>query len=105
MKGNTLVKMVNKVIKHILRIKNRQIKLERERSHAAEEANRILSAYVAFLAGRTGEVRVPRAEIGRMLGKCNASVARSGEDYVISIDSKVPLMRPQAMEDAKDGGN
>lgn len=105
MKGNTLVKMVNKVIKHLLGIKNRQIRFERERSRAIEEANKILSAYVTLLAGRTGEVRVSRSEIGRLLGKCNAKVARSGEDYVISIDSEEPLTPAQAMEDAEDAGD
>lgn len=105
MKGNTLVKMVNKVIKHLFGIKNRQIRFEREKSRAVEEANKILSAYVTLLAGRTGEVRVSRAEIGRLLGKCSARVARSGEDYVISIDSEQPLAPAQAMEDAEDVGD
>ena len=85
-KGSLLVKLINKTIKHLLGIKNRQIRTERERSRAFEEANKILSAYIALLTEKYGEIKVSRAEIGRIIGHIHTSVSRSGDDYVITVD-------------------
>ena len=80
------MRMVNKIIKHLLGIKKRQIRYERERSRAIEESNKILSAYITLLSEKMGEIRVPRAEVSRVLGKCRVRVSRSGEDYVIFVE-------------------
>ena len=55
-KGSMLVRMVNKIIKHLLGIKNRQLRYERERSRAIEESNKILSAYITLLSEKMGEM-------------------------------------------------
>ena len=104
MKGSMLVKMVNKVIRCLLGIKNRQIRFERERSRAMEEANKILSAYVTFLSERYGELRVPRAEIARLLGHSNVRVSRNDDDYVIFIENDEPIDHLDVTGEYEDGG-
>lgn len=86
MKGNMLVRIVNGMIRHLLGIKNRQVRFERERSRAIEESNRILSAYLALLLKERGEVRIDRRTIGDAIGRFSARVRCDGEDYVISIE-------------------
>lgn len=103
MKGNTLVRIVNKIIRHLVGIKNRQIRFERERSRAVEESNKILSAYIALLAKKSGEIRVSREEIGRVLGQVRAMVSRSDEDYVITIEHDEALSFPCCVTETEDG--
>ena len=104
MKGSMLVKMINKVIRRLLGIKNRQIKSERERSRALEEANRILSAYVTLLAKKYGELRVSRAEIARLLGHSCVTVERSGKDYLILPKTDESVEHLFEASEFEDGG-
>ena len=86
MKGNMLVKIVNGMIRHLLGIKNRQVRFERERSRAIEESNRILSAYLALLMKDGDEVRIDRRAISDAIGRFSAKVRCDGENYVISLE-------------------
>ena len=104
MKGSMLVKMINKVIRRLLGIKNRQIKSERERSRALEEANRILSAYVTLLAKKYGELRISRAEIARLLGHSFVAFERSDDDYLIRTKADESVEHHFEASEFEDGG-
>ena len=79
------MKLKNKIVGGLLRMKNRQIRAERERSRALSESNSILSAYVASLIEERGGARVSREQIKNAIGKYTAKVISDGADYVISI--------------------
>ena len=79
------MKLKNKIVGGLLRMKNRQIRAERERSRALSESNSILSAYVASLIEGRGGARIPREQIKNAIGKYTAKVISDGADYVISI--------------------
>lgn len=76
------------IIGNLLRYKNRQIKLERERAILGEEVNGILATYLALLVSKK-EVRVSCDEISALLGKYRAVVEREGEDYLIKVVASV----------------
>ena len=84
MKGNTRMKKRLGIIGNLLRYKNRQIKLERERAILGEEVNRILATYLALFISKD-EVRVSCEEISATLGKYRAVVSKEGEDYLIKV--------------------
>jgi hypothetical protein len=74
------------MFKALIALKNKQIRLERERSRGYKEANDILAAYLALLAKRHGSVRVPKDEIRGVLGGYRAVVGTVGDDYVITVE-------------------
>ena len=86
MKGSMQMKLTNKMFKALIALKNKQIRLERERSRGYKEANDILAAYLALLAKRHGSVRVPKDEIRDALGGYRAVVGTAGDDYVICVE-------------------
>ena len=87
MKGNTRVKIGNRIYRCLIAVKNRQIRLERERVRAFEETNRILSAYIAILVEKQGGARIPKELVREALGCYKISVKDSGDDYLIDVAS------------------
>ena len=57
---------------------------------AQEESNYIFAAYIKFLLercyGRSGYIRVSKAEIRRVCGNYNVRAEDTGEDYVLYLD-------------------
>lgn len=74
-----------KIIRGILKRKNAQLRDERQKYEAEKAANLILSAYVAVLAARCGELRIPKKEISEALGRFFVNASVSGDDYVIEV--------------------
>lgn len=72
-------------LRYVLKQKNMQICAEREKYQAERAANSILTAYVFYLASQHGVVRIPKAEISALLGKCDAHAYSDGDDYVIEV--------------------
>ena len=83
---------LKKIMNFLTEMKNRQIRLAREKIRAFEETNKILSAYVALLVEQQGTVRIPKKMISEALGSYKASATESGEDYIIKIEKIVPEM-------------
>ena len=83
------MKLTNKLVGGLLRFKNRQLRDERAKSHALDETNSILSAYVASLIDERGGAKISREKIKNAIGKYVASVRVEGGDYVISISKNV----------------
>lgn len=79
------MRMLKRLISYLWRLKNRQVKALLERISVLEESNSVLSAYIAFLVKEKGILRVPRSEIGRLIGRFSASVSTDRDDYVIQI--------------------
>ena len=95
---------LKKIMNFLTEMKNRQIRLAREKIRAFEETNKILSAYVALLAEQQGTVRVSKKSVSEALGSYKASVAESGDDYIIKIEkvvSEMPIL-PEAAADLAD---
>lgn len=76
-------------LRHILKQKNLQILSEREKYQAEKAANSILSAYVFYLASERGVIRVPKAVVSDLLGKCEVIAYSEGGDYVIEAKRSV----------------
>ena len=69
----------------ILRHKNKQIRAEREKYEALEQAYGILSAYVAlFIEEHGGCVTVSKAGISDAIGKYSVELERIEGDYVLT---------------------
>ena len=79
------MKLKNKIVGGLMRMKNRQLRAERERSRALNETNSILSAYVASLIEERGGARIAKDQIRSAIGKYTAQVLSDGADYVISV--------------------
>lgn len=79
------MKLKNKIVGGLLRMKNRQLRAEREKSRALGETNSILSAYVASLIEERGGARIAKDQIRCAIGKYTAQVLTDGADYVISV--------------------
>ena len=88
MKGSTRLRVMKGLIRYLVGVKNRQIRDERRRTRALEESLRILSAYVALLAEKSGEIRISAEEVGRAIGQCTAQVTRKDGYYLIKVDRK-----------------
>ena len=72
-------------LRNVLRAKNAQIKSARDMAEAQKSANVILSAYVAILAKRQGEVRIPESAVSEALGRYRVSAEAQGDCYVITV--------------------
>lgn len=79
------MKLKNKIVGGLLRMKNRQIRAERDKSRALSETNSILSAYVASLIEDRNGARISKDQIRKAIGKYTAQVLSDGADYVISV--------------------
>lgn len=82
--------IIKKILRFLAAVRNRLVKLERDKVKAYEETNKILSAYIAVLAERHGTVRIPKKAISEALGNFKASVGVDGEDYIITIERITP---------------
>lgn len=80
------MKLTSRIYRGIIALKNKQIKLERERSRGYKETNDILSAYLALLVEKHDGVRVPRELIRDAIGSYRAIVGTVGDDYVITVE-------------------
>ena len=97
------MRLISKLCGVSVLLKNRQLRLEREKRRALEESNSILSAYLALLIEKEGGVRVPRELIRSVIGRYRARVKVSGDDYIISVDkfSDCQLKRGSAHGEAE----
>ena len=86
MKGSMRVKLTSRIFKGLIALKNKQIKLERERRRGYKETNDILAAYLALLVEKHGSARVPKILIREALGSYRAVVGAIGDDYVITVE-------------------
>lgn len=86
MKGSMQVKLTSRIFRGLIALKNKQIKLERERSRGYKETNDILAAYLALLVEKHGSARVPKELIREALGSYRAVVGAIGDDYVITVE-------------------
>ena len=77
-----MIKKIN-IRRSILKRKNAQVKQERQKYEAERAANVILSANVAIIAARYGEVRIPKKDISEALGRFFVNSSSSGDDYLI----------------------
>ena len=75
------MKLTNKIFTALIKKKNGQIKRERELRRQKEQAFSILSAYVAMLALRHGNVWIAKDAISEYLGKFSVRVEREGGFY------------------------
>lgn len=69
----------------VLRLKNREIRNEREKVQAGQITNTIISAYLSLLVERVGTFRVPKKEVSRALGQFVTTAVADGDDYVITV--------------------
>ena len=69
----------------LLKRKNKQIRLERERCRAMEETNKIISAYVGLLVAKCGVVEFPKALLADAIGKFSVSVCQNDGYYKINV--------------------
>ena len=97
-KGSLRLRLKNNIFFALLKHRTRQLRFERANSRALEEANKIISAYLAFFIGERGSVRVPRSKIREYIGKYRADIVSEGSDYVIKI------LRCGSSEDKAHGG-
>lgn len=93
------MRLINKIFRFLFSFKNRQIRLEREKNRALEETNSILSAYLAILIEKNGDVRIPRRLVRDAIGNYRACVEVEGDDYLIKI------LRPCGDLPVADGGS
>ena len=84
------MKIIQKILKFLKAVRNRLVRLEREKIKAYEETNKILAAYIAVLISRHGTVRIPKKAISEALDNYKSSVGVDGEDYVITIEKITP---------------
>ena len=90
MKGNSPVKIINKIFAYLVKLKNKQINAERLKICALEQTNSILSAYVSIFIDEQGEVRIPKMQIRDAIGQYSAKVIPDGSDYVIRVEKLDP---------------
>ena len=69
----------------VLRLKNREIRNEREKVQAGQITNTIISAYLSLLVERVGTFRVQKKEVSRALGQFVTTAVADGDDYVITV--------------------
>ena len=77
-------------VEEIVRLKNKEIRSERERNQALEITNTIISAYLAVLVERLGSVRIPKSQISAALGGYVTTASADGDDYVITVQRSSP---------------
>ena len=104
MKGSLGVRSIVKAFSWLV---VRRLRREKERAAALEQTNSILSAYLAILIEREGEVRVPRRLVRNSIGKYRAKALVSGDDYLIKIERDYPCAAAECGGDPTkrdDGG-
>ena len=74
-----------RALKYLLKSKNSQIKTALDRAEAVSCENRILSAYIAFIASRYGVVRIPKKDISEALGRFGIITSSDKDDYIIEV--------------------
>lgn len=74
-----------KTLRGLLKHKNAQIRKEREMLLAANETNKILSAYILLLASRQKVIKVSKADIAAVLNHYVADVSSDGDNYIVEI--------------------
>lgn len=79
------MKIKSNLFRELIRLKNRQILREREKTREKEESIRILSAYLAMLVEKHGTVRIPKEVISSALGRYRAEAVSVGDDYAITV--------------------
>ena len=89
MKGS-IVRMQERSVEEIVRLKNKELRSERERNQALEITNTIISAYLSVLVERLGGVRIPKSEISAALGGYVTMARAEGDDYVITVEKSSP---------------
>ena len=77
--------MQEKAVENLVRLKNKEIRLEREKNQALEITNTIISAYLSILVERLGTVRIPKSEISAALGGYVTTARADGDDYMITV--------------------
>ena len=82
--------MQRRSVEDMLRLKNKEIRSEREKNQALEITNTIISAYLSVLVERLGSVRIPKSEISAALGGYVTTARADGDDYVITVQSSAP---------------
>ena len=80
--------MQEKAVENILRVKNKELRAEREKNQALEITNTIISAYLSVLVERLGSVRIPKKEISAALGGYITRARAEGDDYVITVEKE-----------------
>ncbi len=93
MKGSSPVKIINKIFTYLVKMKNKQLNVERLKICALEQTNSILSAYISIFIDEQGEVRIPKMQIKEAIGRYSANVVLDGSDYVIRVEK---LYSPQS---------
>ena len=77
--------MQEKAVEGMMRLKNRELRAEKEKNQALEITNTIISAYLSVLVERLGSVRIPKSEISAALGGYVTTAWAEGDDYVITV--------------------
>ncbi len=75
----------SKTIRGVVKLKNAQIRAEREKSAAQREANKILSAYIVLLASGQDGIRILKKDVGMALGRYIAEISHDGDYYMIRV--------------------
>lgn len=82
--------MQEKAVENLMRLKNKEIRFEREKNQALEITNTIISAYLSILVERLGSVRIPKSEVSAALGGYVTTARAEGDDYVITVQKTAP---------------
>ncbi len=90
---------LKKTVDEIVKSKNEIIRAERKKLDAAEWSNRILSAYIAYLAS-SRELRIKKEDVRRLLGSFRAVVSCTEDSYLIKLEQ---TNRDEAEEREKSG--
>ena len=90
-----------KLLRHLLKSKNSQIKKAMEIADAKSLENRILSAYIALIASRYGIIRIPKKEISDTLGRFGVLASSVGDDYVIEVFELDPSAKHSEVQGAE----
>lgn len=80
------MKIINKIFAYLVKLKNKQLNVERLKICALEQTISILSAYISIFIDEQGEVRIPKMQIKNAIGHYLAKVVPDGTDYVISME-------------------
>jgi hypothetical protein len=81
--------MQERSVESVIRAKNREIRIERERTQALEITNTIISAYLSLLVEKAGKVRIPKRLVSEALGNFVTSAKAEGDDYIITVERTV----------------
>lgn len=84
------MKIINKIFSYLVKLKNKQLNVERLKICALEQTNSILSAYISIFIDGQGEVRIPKMQIREAIGRYSARVGIDGSDYVIRMEKLDP---------------